>query len=82
MKDTNNDILYRKIIVGEFKIPSFVSDKARDLIKRILNTDPSQRFNIKQIKAHPWLNIVKLKPNEGLFISVHKIPVFRLSNLD
>lgn len=27
--DSNNDVLYRKIAAGEYKIPSFISDKAR-----------------------------------------------------
>ncbi len=73
--DSNNDILYRKIAAGDYKIPNFISDKARDLIKRILNTDPTKRYNIQQIKNHPWFNINAPSINEGLLIHLYTIPV-------
>lgn len=73
--DSNNDVLYRKIASGEYKIPSFISDKARDLIKRILNIDPTKRYNIQAIKNHPWFNINNPSINEGLLLHIHTIPV-------
>jgi 5'-AMP-activated protein kinase, catalytic alpha subunit len=41
-------------MAGEFQIPKFVSGEARDLMKRILNTDPSKRFGIADIRTHLW----------------------------
>jgi hypothetical protein len=32
--------MYKKIMAGLFKIPSFVSPVARDLLTRIMNVDP------------------------------------------
>ena len=29
---------------------------ARDFLAGVLNTDPKQRFTLKQIKEHPWFN--------------------------
>jgi 5'-AMP-activated protein kinase, catalytic alpha subunit len=39
-------------MAGEFTIPKFVSNDARDLMKKILNTDPSKRFGISDIRTH------------------------------
>ena len=33
--DCNNEILYRKIIEGKFNIPHFISDSAKDILKKI-----------------------------------------------
>ncbi|CAL6040242.1 Kinase [Hexamita inflata] len=46
--------LYKKIISGIFKIPSFVSPQAQDLIMKILVTDPSKRIPLLEIMKHPW----------------------------
>jgi len=63
--DDNNDILYRKIGNGEYTIPEFVSDRAKDLLYKVLNTDHSKRYNIQQIKNHSWFNINVYKLREG-----------------
>jgi 5'-AMP-activated protein kinase catalytic alpha subunit len=73
--DQNNEVLYKKIANGDYKIPSFVSDKVKDLIKRILNTDPSKRFTIQQIKNHSWFNLMNPTINEGLLLHIYRIPV-------
>ena len=39
-EDTNTSILYKKIIKGEFKIPAFLTERSKTLLKGILNTDP------------------------------------------
>jgi 5'-AMP-activated protein kinase catalytic alpha subunit len=58
-------------------MPDFISRDARDLIKKILNTDPETRLNFEQIKAHPWFNIYKreyaIPP--GIIIGYNRIPV-------
>ena len=78
--DTNNEILYKKIASGDYKIPNFVGEKIRDLIKRILNTDPNKRFTIQQIKNHSWFNIINSSLNEGLLLHIYKIPVICFYN--
>ena len=32
-----------------------VDDELRDLIKRLLNKDPSKRISVKEVKHHPWV---------------------------
>lgn len=41
----------------EYTIPSFVSPPCADLIRRLLNPDPSKRISIKEIMKHPWHKI-------------------------
>lgn len=74
--DDDTPVLYKKIMKGEYSIPSFVSTKAADLIKSILNTDPENRFKIKDIKDHSWFSMYKgyIDRPKGLIIDYHEIP--------
>ena len=49
--------LYYKITNGIYTIPSFISPEAQDLIRNLLNINVDKRFNIKNIRSHPWFNI-------------------------
>ena len=42
-EDPNTANLYKKIMAGEFQIPKFISNEARELLKCILNTEPTKR---------------------------------------
>ena len=78
-EDDDNDALYDKICKGKFTIPNHVSEKGRDLLNKILVTDPKKRFTITQIKSHPWFSLYndkgKLMVNEGLLLNKYVIPV-------
>ena len=78
-EDENNDLLYRKICIGKYIIPDFISNKCKDLLKKLLVTDPNKRITIKQIKNHPWIKIYNNKGKlffyEGLFIEKYIIPL-------
>ena len=39
-EDPNTAKLYKKILGGEFAVPKYISLDARDLLHRVLNTDP------------------------------------------
>ena len=52
--DQDTQILYQRIIDGEYSIPSNISNEASDLIRRVLNVDPDQRYTIEQIRQHQW----------------------------
>ena len=53
-EDPDTSKLYKKILSGEFKIPSFVNKDASDLMKKVLNTDPEKRLKINDIREHAW----------------------------
>ena len=62
--------LYTKIISGVFNIPSFLSDDAISILKKLLNVDPKKRITISEIKNHPfYLQYKQLNLN---FITVNK----------
>ena len=76
-ENTNNEILYKKITEGVFNIPNYISDEGKDLLRKILNVNPEKRYNFKQIKTHPWFNLIDYKINycEGLLINRIVIPI-------
>ncbi|GMI15695.1 hypothetical protein TrLO_g14052 [Triparma laevis f. longispina] len=53
-ENSNTKLLYAQICAGEYKAPDYISTEVRDLIRRILNTDPEMRLSIEQIRRHPW----------------------------
>ena len=59
--EEDNQLLYQKIIKGEYTIPKYLSEEAKDIIKQILEVDPKKRINFDKIKKHPWFNIINTK---------------------
>lgn len=53
-EDPSNEILFQKILECHLQYPSHVSNKAKNLMKKILVTDPNVRIKIEQIKKHPF----------------------------
>ena len=45
-EDPKTSNLYKKILGSEYTIPKFVSTEGRDIITRILNTNPDDRITI------------------------------------
>ncbi|KAG8370968.1 hypothetical protein BUALT_Bualt13G0038400 [Buddleja alternifolia] len=43
-----------------------VSDNAKDLVKKMLEPDPSRRLTAQQVLQHPWLQNAKKAPNVSL----------------
>ena len=48
--------LYQKIRECRYIIPENISDKAKDLIFRMLQKDPLNRISIAEIKQHKWFS--------------------------
>ena len=71
-EDTNID----NIIKGNYEIPEEASPDLTDFLKHILDIDPLTRYDLEQIKQHPWYNIVSpVRSLPGLIIGYHKIPI-------
>jgi len=73
--ESNEEINCQKIIQGDYQLPDWISECAGDLIKKILVTDPYYRFDLEQIKSHPWFNsnVPCLRP--GIIVGYHRIPI-------
>lgn len=54
-RDPNTSELYKKIIIGQYETPSYLSPDASDLIKTMLQVDSNTRATVKQIMEHPWV---------------------------
>ncbi|KAL8160408.1 hypothetical protein V2J09_001945 [Rumex salicifolius] len=52
--DRNRVVLYHKIAKGDVQIPTCLSPGAQNLLKRILEPNPTNRITIKDIKSHQW----------------------------
>ena len=52
--DESIPYLFRKIKGGIYVLPSYLSNSAKDLISKMLVTDPMQRITIDEMRAHSW----------------------------
>ncbi|XP_042212488.1 tribbles homolog 2-like [Homarus americanus] len=53
--DSVTSSLFAKIRCGEFKVPEWVSSRARHLITDLLRRDPARRLAVQDVLSHPWL---------------------------
>ena len=58
-EDQNTSVLYRKILAGDYKPPKWISAEVKDLIRKILETDPKKRYRIPEIRRHTWYCMVQ-----------------------
>ena len=58
-------------------MPTFLSEQAQDLIQHILNPDPTQRFSIDEIRAHPWYTSCEHQPpyTPPIYLGKEQIPI-------
>ncbi|CAL1687154.1 unnamed protein product [Lasius platythorax] len=59
---TSNDETYVNIKKLRYTFPSFVSEDARDLISKLIVTEPDRRLDMDGVLMHPW--IVKNRKKE------------------
>ena len=50
----DNEILFERILEGKLDYPSYLSEAAIDLMKKILVVEPQKRIQIKDIKKHKF----------------------------
>ena len=56
-EDPNTGKLYKKILNCDYLIPGFISASCKEMIKKILNTDPVTRPKAGEIRKHPWYQL-------------------------
>lgn len=52
--DESIPYLFKKIKGGLYILPSYLSDESKDLISKMLITDPVKRITVDEIRQHPW----------------------------
>ncbi|KAL0339646.1 UNVERIFIED_CONTAM: Calcium-dependent protein kinase [Sesamum radiatum] len=58
-----------------------VSDRAKDLVKKMLNPDPKKRLTAQEVLDHPWIQNAKTAPNVSLGESVRaRLKQFSMMN--
>ncbi len=65
--------LYKQIKLGKFYLPSTLSLEAIDLLKRLLNVDPTKRIGLEEIKNHKWFQMDEYPLYRGINISKEKL---------
>ena len=73
--DSKEKIIYQNIMTHNYYYPDYLSDDAVDLIEHMLKINPKERYGFKEIKAHPWFNLITPKLRPGVIYNVHKIPI-------
>ena len=53
-EDKDNDVLFEKILECKVIFPKYIKGNSKDLIEKILVTDPEKRISIPEIKKHPF----------------------------
>ena len=53
-EDPNTNKLYKKILACEYSLPSYLSSNVKDLMRKILVTDPYRRYSVQAIKGTEW----------------------------
>ena len=74
-EDPNTNKLYKKILACDYVIPGFISPSNKDLLQKILNTDPAKRFKITDIRTHEWYTKIRSVEMEGIIVGKDRIPV-------
>ena len=74
--EEDEDANIENIIKGNYEIPEEASPELSDFLKHVLDIDPLTRYDLEQIKQHPWYNLVSpVKSLPGIIIGHHKIPI-------
>jgi 5'-AMP-activated protein kinase catalytic alpha subunit len=74
-EDPNTNKLYKKILNCEFSIPSHIQPANKDLLIKILKTNPAQRYTIQDIRNHEWYSKAKSVELDGIIIGKDNIPI-------
>ena len=53
-EDKDNDVLFEKILECKLIYPNYITNTSKDLIEKILVTNPDERITIPEIKKHPF----------------------------
>ena len=74
--EDDEDTNINNIIDGNYEIPEEASPELADLLIHLLDINPLTRYDLEQIKQHPWFNMIKpYKYVPGVIEGFHRIPL-------
>jgi 5'-AMP-activated protein kinase catalytic alpha subunit len=74
--ERNEEDNVKNILKGNYSFPEDeLSPELIDLIKHLLDTNTKTRYNLQQIKKHPWFNLVPKEEIPGFILGYHRIPI-------
>jgi 5'-AMP-activated protein kinase catalytic alpha subunit len=73
--ESQEQIIYEKIMNHDYEYPSFLSKQVVDLLKNILKIEPQERYSFEQIKRHSWFNKIVPKLSLGINLDILRIPI-------
>uniref|UniRef100_A0A8C5V967 Maternal embryonic leucine zipper kinase n=1 Tax=Microcebus murinus TaxID=30608 RepID=A0A8C5V967_MICMU len=53
--DDNVMALYKKILIGKYDVPKWLSPSSILLLQQMLQVDPKKRISVKNLLNHPWI---------------------------
>ena len=53
-EDPNTSKLYKKILSATYTVPKFISSEGKDMLACVLETDPTKRITISEMRRHVW----------------------------
>lgn len=76
-EDKTTKELYQKIIAGQYTVPEYLSEEAKDVLKCMLNVNPKERMKLSELREHPFLEkYTKMEPKIfGLVVGYHPMPI-------
>lgn len=74
-EDPNTGKLYKKILNCDYLIPGFITQSCKEMIKKILNTDPTTRPKAGDLRKHPWYQLIESVEMEGIIVGQDPIPI-------
>ncbi|MCQ2815886.1 MAG: serine/threonine-protein kinase [archaeon] len=79
-EDPNNEKLFKKIAACKLEYPSHLTKLSKDIMRRILVTDPEKRIKVKEIKKHDFYllgkEIYERRFNKGKDSSEDVSPIY------
>ncbi len=74
--EDDEDTNISNIISGNYEIPEEASPELADLLIHLLDINPLTRYDLEQIKRHPWFNMARTYISvPGVIEGYHRIPV-------
>ena len=55
--------------------PNNISKDAVNLINIMININHKVKFDLNEIKSHPWFNLIKAQMRPGIIYNIHKMPI-------